>query len=49
LNVPELEQELAQGHAALAQIKVRLELARSTLQRWTVSKRIRQRGATGTR
>jgi RND family efflux transporter MFP subunit len=36
IDVPELEQELAQGHAALAQIKVRLELARSTLQRWTV-------------
>ena len=38
IDVPELEQELAQGHAALAQIKVRLELARSTLQRWTVLK-----------
>ena len=36
IDVPELEQELAQGHAALAQIKVRLELARSTLQRWAV-------------
>ena len=34
IDVPELEQELAQGRAALAQIKVRLELARSTLQRW---------------
>ena len=36
IDVPELEQELAQGRAALAQIKVRLELARSTLQRWAV-------------
>lgn len=35
IDVPELEQELAQGRAVLAQIKARLELARSTLQRWT--------------
>ena len=35
IDVPELEQELAQAHAAAAQIKVRLELARSTLKRWT--------------
>ena len=34
IDVPELEQELAQAHAALAQIKVRLELGRSTLSRW---------------
>jgi RND family efflux transporter MFP subunit len=38
IDVPELEQELAQAHAASAQIKVRLDLARSTLQRWTVLK-----------
>ncbi len=38
IDVPELEQELAQAQAALAQIKVRLELARSTLKRWTVLK-----------
>jgi RND family efflux transporter MFP subunit len=38
IDVPELEQELAQAHAAAAQIKVRLDLARSTLQRWTVLK-----------
>ena len=35
IDVPELEQELAQAHAAIAQIKVRLELARTTLKRWT--------------
>jgi len=35
IDVPELEQELAQAHAALAQVKVRLELGRSTLKRWT--------------
>jgi RND family efflux transporter MFP subunit len=34
IDVPELEQELAQGHAAIAQIKVRLDLAQSTLKRW---------------
>ncbi len=38
IDVPELEQELAQAHAAAAQIKVRLELARSTLKRWTLLK-----------
>lgn len=38
IDVPELEQELAQAHAALAQIKVRLELARSTLKRWKLLK-----------
>ncbi|MDD1621268.1 MAG: efflux RND transporter periplasmic adaptor subunit [Methylococcaceae bacterium] len=36
IDVPELEHELAQGRAALAQVQARLELARSTLQRWTV-------------
>ncbi|MCQ8106215.1 efflux RND transporter periplasmic adaptor subunit [Methylomonas sp. SURF-2] len=36
IDVPELEQELAQAHAAVAQVKARLELARSTLQRWSV-------------
>lgn len=36
IDVPELEQELAQAHAAMAQVKARLELARSTLQRWSV-------------
>lgn len=35
IDVPELEQELAQSRAAMAQIKVRLELAESTLKRWT--------------
>ena len=35
IDVPELEQELSQAHAALAQIKVRLELGKSTLKRWT--------------
>lgn len=34
IDVPELEHELAQGRAALAQVKARLELARSTLKRW---------------
>ena len=34
IDVPELEQELAQARAALAQIKVRLELGRTTLKRW---------------
>jgi RND family efflux transporter MFP subunit len=34
IDVPELEQELAQAHAAIAQIKVRLEFARTTLKRW---------------
>lgn len=38
IDVPELEQELAQAHAAAGQIKVRLELARSTLKRWTLLK-----------
>lgn len=38
IDVPELEQELAQAHAAAAQIKVRLELARSMLKRWTLLK-----------
>jgi len=38
IDVPELEQELAQAHAAIAQIKVRLELTRSTLKRWTILK-----------
>lgn len=35
IDVPELEQELAQSRAALAQVKARLELSRTTLQRWT--------------
>ncbi|MGZ0079434.1 efflux RND transporter periplasmic adaptor subunit [Methylomonas sp. YC3] len=35
IDVPELEQELAQARAALAQVKARLELTRTTLQRWT--------------
>lgn len=35
IDVPELEQELAQSRAALAQVKARLELTRTTLQRWT--------------
>jgi RND family efflux transporter MFP subunit len=35
IDVPELEQELAQAHAAIAQIKVRLDFAQSTLKRWT--------------
>jgi RND family efflux transporter MFP subunit len=34
IDVPELEQELAQSRAAIAQIKVRMSLAKSTLQRW---------------
>ncbi|MGJ0485669.1 MAG: efflux RND transporter periplasmic adaptor subunit [Methylomicrobium sp.] len=34
IDVPELEHELAQGRAALAQVKARRELARSTWQRW---------------
>lgn len=38
IDVPELEQELAQAHAAIAQIKVRLELAKSTLKRWKILK-----------
>ncbi|MDO9235919.1 MAG: efflux RND transporter periplasmic adaptor subunit, partial [Aquabacterium sp.] len=38
IDVPELEQELAQAHAAAAQISVRLDLARSTLKRWTLLK-----------
>ncbi|MDP3331878.1 MAG: efflux RND transporter periplasmic adaptor subunit [Methylococcaceae bacterium] len=38
IDVPELEQELAQARAAMSQIKVRLELARSTLKRWKVLK-----------
>jgi len=38
IDVPELEQELAQAHAAVAQINVRLELARSTLKRLTLLK-----------
>jgi membrane fusion protein, multidrug efflux system len=38
IDVPELEQELAQARAAVAQINVRLALARSTLKRWTVLK-----------
>ncbi|MFM8340965.1 MAG: efflux RND transporter periplasmic adaptor subunit, partial [Methylomonas sp.] len=35
IDVPELAHELAQGRATLAQVKARLELARSTLKRWT--------------
>ena len=35
IDVPELAHELAQGRATLAQVKTRLELARSTLKRWT--------------
>ena len=35
IDVPELEQELAQARAALEQVKVRLDLGRSTLKRWT--------------
>ena len=38
IDVPELEQELAQAHAAIAQIKVRLEFAKTTLKRWTLLK-----------
>lgn len=38
IDVPELEQELAQARAAMSQIKVRLELARSTLKRWKLLK-----------
>lgn len=38
IDVPELEQELAQAHAQVGQIKVRLELARTTLKRWTLLK-----------
>lgn len=36
IDVPELEDELAQGRAAQAQVKARLELAKSTLKRWTL-------------
>ncbi len=35
LDVPELEQELAQGRATLNQVKARVELTRTTLQRWS--------------
>lgn len=35
IDVPELEHELAQGRATLAQVKARAELARTTLQRWS--------------
>ena len=35
LDVPELEQELAQGKATLNQVKARVELTRTTLQRWS--------------
>lgn len=35
IDVPELAHELAQGRATQAQVKARLELARSTLKRWT--------------
>lgn len=38
IDIPELDQELAQARAVIGQIKVRLELARSTLKRWTVLK-----------
>jgi membrane fusion protein, multidrug efflux system len=38
IDVPELEQELAQTQAAVAQIKVRLDLSRSTLKRLTILK-----------
>ena len=38
IDVPELEQELAQAHAAIAQIKVRFEFAKTTLKRWTLLK-----------
>lgn len=38
IDIPELEQELAQARAVIGQIKVRLELARSTLKRWTLLK-----------
>jgi len=34
IDVPELEHELAQGRAAQAQVKARLELTRSTWERW---------------
>lgn len=34
IDVPELEHELAQGRAVLAQVKARRELARSTWERW---------------
>jgi multidrug efflux system membrane fusion protein len=34
IDVPELEHELAQGRAALAQVKARRELAYSTWERW---------------
>lgn len=34
IDTPELEQELAQARAVLAQIKVRLSLGRTTLKRW---------------
>lgn len=35
IDVPELEQELVQGRATLNQVKARLELTRTTLQRWS--------------
>ena len=35
IDVPELQQELEQGKAALNQVKARLELTRTTLQRWS--------------
>ncbi|OAI11772.1 efflux transporter periplasmic adaptor subunit [Methylomonas koyamae] len=35
IDVPELEHELAQGRATLAQVKAKAELARTTLQRWS--------------
>lgn len=34
IDVPELEDELAQGRASAAQVKARLTLAQSTLKRW---------------
>lgn len=36
IDVPELEQELAQARAAMAQAGTRLALARSTLKRWKI-------------
>lgn len=38
IDIPELEQELAQARVSIGQIKVRLDLARSTLKRWTILK-----------
>lgn len=35
IDVPELDQELTQARAAVAQVKARLDLSRSTLQRWS--------------